>query len=481
MDPSGRRHNPGPLYDSDPSWAGLGFVDLPPKLHARFFYDSTFSIDEPRPAKKSADLPKCRPRPFSSFDHAALEKAWLRLQRPISPRRLTWVEQRSIRYHEKIRIANPVEVERSQVIAGRVSSERAPKPAKPLTGEKIGPRMLPLRLMERVASNHSNDRASGSGSGSDSESGSRANAANAANASVLGNDLANPINAEEAIEETSNSGAPVRQSTSSFRRRSRIRRWRSDNGPENSNKKGPYQSEWNAGQEPLPSTCPTSWSGLPMGPPIGERCQDRAIKVPVGNSRPHMVNLQTLQMKPVDDRSMNNVLPVVRGTWFYKKSMAPVPSDIANQLELGYERLQPWSRHYRIESSRCARMGPSAQVKFIHWLGSDLPPQPEKTDLFCEYVATGCLESTSAQDYKGHGVIYGRHKDAQILKPSRLPSKNAWCEVFRGPLEAILDGKSLGEAVIRGFDRARWAKADRQAKAKQRREMWRKRWLKIGR
>lgn len=56
--------------------------------------------------------------------------------------------------------------------------------------------------------------------------------------------------------------------------------------------------------------------------------------------------------------------------------------------------------------------------------------------------------------FETHSVVYVDSRDAQILKPSLLPSPSRG----RTPLNAIRKGRHIGVAVIRGFDRKAWKK-----------------------
>src|SRR5438045_2789155 len=60
--------------------------DTPPILKAQFFYTSSLPIDDPLSplpppsSGTSAADPKHPPRPFSAYDNAALEEAWMGLE-----------------------------------------------------------------------------------------------------------------------------------------------------------------------------------------------------------------------------------------------------------------------------------------------------------------------------------------------------------------------------------------------------------------
>lgn len=157
----------------------------------------------------------------------------------------------------------------------------------------------------------------------------------------------------------------------------------------------------------------------------------------------------------------------------YKNSMLPVEPELANQLEAGYEFMMPWTATWQDELNSCVENGPEAEMKIVH------PLWPKEEDKTPNRPGTGILfdkkqprdehsrevpanqaaggttaSSDSAKMFKNSSVIYVDAKDAQILRPSLLPS------VSRGrkPLSAIRKGRQIGIAVVRGFDRMAWEK-----------------------
>ena len=165
----------------------------------------------------------------------------------------------------------------------------------------------------------------------------------------------------------------------------------------------------------------------------------------------------------------------------------PIECDLANQIEEGYEYIRPWTSEYVEELNSCMEVGPEAEIKLIYKLGQDLTPA-DKTrpttgkssrsllettagDLGSQeqrlqqaVVAAKLAENKSAgvlggftsphKDLADAGVMYANGRDAQILKPSQLPS------VSRGrkPLANIRKGKAVGIPVVRGFDMKAWEK-----------------------
>ena len=165
----------------------------------------------------------------------------------------------------------------------------------------------------------------------------------------------------------------------------------------------------------------------------------------------------------------------------------PIESDLANRIEEGYEYIRPWTSEYVEELNSCIEVGAEAELKLIYKLGQDLPavdqtrpttgqsgqtllgitagePGSQEQRLQQAVVAAKLAENKSAGVLDGFtsghkelvdaSVIYANGRDAQILRPSQLPS------VSRGrkPLANIRKGKAVGIPVIRGFDMKAWEK-----------------------
>ena len=163
----------------------------------------------------------------------------------------------------------------------------------------------------------------------------------------------------------------------------------------------------------------------------------------------------------------------------------PIESDLANRIEEGYEYIRPWTSEYVEELNSCMEVGAEAELKLIYKLGQDLPavdqirpttgqsgqsllriaagePGSQEQRLQQAVVAAKLAENKSAGVLDGFtsghkelvdaSVIYANGRDAQILRPSQLPS------VSRGrkPLANIRKGKAVGIPVIRGFDMKAW-------------------------
>ncbi len=192
-------------------------------------------------------------------------------------------------------------------------------------------------------------------------------------------------------------------------------------------------------------------------------------------------------MGPIYWDPIHDISSVVRGTWFYKDTMMPVEADVANQIEEGYEYMRPWTQTYVDEVNSCLEIGADAELKIVHKLwpvdesSEHVRPDTVRSNNTLlgkatdqlnddermrrraiiiaarpENRAAGLLEikGQPVRLYAKSSVIYANSRDAQILRPSLLPS------VSRGrrPLAAIRKGRAVGIPVIRGFDHKIWEK-----------------------
>lgn len=211
-----------------------------------------------------------------------------------------------------------------------------------------------------------------------------------------------------------------------------------------------------------------------------EKEHDTAEKnfVPVGISRLHLVEIPDLVMKPIYWSPINDTSNVVRATWFYKDTMSPVPADVANRLEIGYEYMKPYADHYQDELQACIDNGADAELKVVHRLwpdeaqvsrpstAVDLKPDTTTNGLNSQdnvisqlpenvaNVAADPRKPPTKRLFANYSVVYIDSRNAQILRPSLLPSSKQ----NRRPLNSIRKGRQIGIAIVRGFDRQAWLK-----------------------
>ncbi|MCJ1466677.1 hypothetical protein MMC07_005297 [Pseudocyphellaria aurata] len=220
---------------------------------------------------------------------------------------------------------------------------------------------------------------------------------------------------------------------------------------------------------------------------VPRRKRPETAYITVGISRLHVVELHELRMGPIYWDPIHDVCSVVRGTWFYKDTMMPIETDVANQIEEGYEYMKPWTSTYIDELNSCLEIGAEAELKVAYRLwpveepSSEVRPTTAKSKMSLLQTATSKLqpdeqtrknaiiaaenpENRAAGVFGGRddpirlyaksSLIYANARDAQILRPSQLPS------VARGrrPLGAIRKGRTVGIPVVRGFDYKAWEK-----------------------
>lgn len=264
-----------------------------------------------------------------------------------------------------------------------------------------------------------------------------------------------------------------------------------------SREEGEFQAELRTSTAPQSAPKP---SGLRTTVSLDQLTQDSRrerteesstqLKIPVGVSRLHLVELPNLkvrtisllgsvlyvitfsffQMKPIYWSPLQDISSVVRATWFYKNTMLPVETELANKLEEGYVYLKPWTDTWQDELNSCVENGADAELKIVHplWTKQDSQPTtaqaPHSTDSpldeaddplrFHENRAAGgtSVQSESIKSYLTSSAIYVDAINAQVLRPSLLPS------VSRGrrPLSAIRKGRQIGIPVVRGFSRKSW-------------------------
>lgn len=178
-------------------------------------------------------------------------------------------------------------------------------------------------------------------------------------------------------------------------------------------------------------------------------------------------------MKPIYWSPLQDISNVVRATWFYKNTMYPVETEVANKLEEGYVELKPWTETWQDELNSCVENGADAEMKIVHPLWSKqsastsqaATTQAEQdgeapldeafeSKKFDRNQAAGSTsaQSESVKPYLTSSAIYVNATEAQILRPSLLPSASRG----RRPLGAIRKGRQIGIPVVRGFSRKLW-------------------------
>ncbi|RPA82800.1 hypothetical protein BJ508DRAFT_325262 [Ascobolus immersus RN42] len=221
-------------------------------------------------------------------------------------------------------------------------------------------------------------------------------------------------------------------------------------------------------------------------------------EVPVGVQRLHKVLLPAFTMMPIYWDPVNDVAPVVRGTWFYKDTMLPVEAEVANRLEEGYMELRAWSEEWTLELNSAIEVGKEAEDK-IRWSLYQKPVTPGSSattsrpstsnDFDKAYASsfeakldnklTGSLNrrstigvtkalseksttppngsvapSVSSPFGTNDWVIYADEKTAYIGRDSMLLGFGS----NKRPLQTIRKGGRVGTPVVRGFDVDEWVR-----------------------
>lgn len=467
MPPS--NHTYGPtcrLAQTTTFFGSIGDDDVPP-LKAQFFYSSPLPIDDPLiPIPTlSGDLKSAKhpPRPFSPYDNNTLEEAWLSLgplrskksHRKLSSNHTRSQEQDDEGNTSTKQVGSDINNEGDGDGIRNQSKSQASTAAEACDDHEQKP-----GKRSRGISNH--DRTS-----RNAEALNRDN-----NAVVLGTSIPSEIGTTgfpfQRAPSRTRSPTPRRPSTpvSSSAIQSE------DIGFFESNQRKPK-----AGFEDLSECNETAEV---------HRCKAQkhakdTASIPVGISRLHLVDLPALQMMPLYWSPVHDIAGVIRGTWFYRDTMYPVEPPVANQLEMGYRELRPWSRTWRDELKSALALGADGEEKISHLLwpkdeksgslskGRLIPPP---TDPECaarcfngEVAAEGTVDplrpgernvatAEITRRYPTSHVIYEDSHNAYILKPSLQPS----AYYGRKPLAKIKKGIPVGIHVVRGFDWPSWEK-----------------------
>ncbi|KAJ5558836.1 hypothetical protein N7535_009282 [Penicillium sp. DV-2018c] len=514
---AGPIHTYGPsclLADEEQDFARLQALPSPPEIRSQFFYLSALPIDDPLaplppPATGNEKPP---PTPFSAKDNIALEEAW----RGLRNERKTRIADNRSRPNTSLGtgIAVPGHESISNVDRQRTAADQEDPhlfDSRGSTFSSASP--LPDELPSRRQRSHlafatRSDDIRTQEPGKEQPSGSpvgdglkqdvswgmaierRREPSSAADEATVAkrrsNDLSDIANWGESEEQTGNlranrsrdasiSGSPFIRAPISQPETPLGRSYESTASRE----VGARQADLRTTSAPRSAP---KHSGLRTTVSVDQLTQDSQeerteepnsqLKIPVGVSRLHLVELPNLKMKPIYWSPLHDISSVIRATWFYKNTMLPVETELANRLEEGYGHLKPWTDTWQDELNSCVENGPDAELKIVYplWTKKDLEswtaqnpqssdaPMGEAADAltFDKSQAAGgtAVQSENVKSYLTSSAIYVDATNAQILRPSLLPS------VSRGrrPLGAIRKGRQIGIPVVRGFSRKAWEK-----------------------
>ncbi|EKG19369.1 DDHD domain-containing protein [Macrophomina phaseolina MS6] len=450
-----------------------------PPIPARFFYTSPLAIDDPLsplppPATASPAASRQPPRPFSIFDNRQLESEWLDLRKKI------------LKHNEE----HGGEKQQDPARPGSASVRNTPD-LSPQDARKRG-----YTLPEgREIANKKGQSSRRYGSYSYDDRNPDVDKDPTTQTTLSGSlRTLDPAGLEIALDQGATTGTPFVRAPS--RRNIAVRPlvhahtdsydWADDEGLTMHSPRNPKRDSKTEPKKTGPSA-----------------------KVPVGVSRLHEVVMPDLQMEPIYWSPLNDVAPVLRGTWFYKETMLPVEPEVANLLEAGYVLLQPWTQTWRDELNSAIEVGALGEMKIVHQLWPEKQPKskrnsesrpstsrgemvvqnatvegeasPEKEREEIIEHARDMIDISSGPDgpdnkasgtatygrdgrkrlYLDAKVIYADEKDAYLLRPSLQPSDY----YGRRPLaNYIRKGRKIGVQVTRGFDQQIWDKLHPQQK-----------------
>ncbi|OQE94322.1 hypothetical protein PENNAL_c0004G00834 [Penicillium nalgiovense] len=514
---AGPIHTYGPsclLVDEDQDLTRFQSLPTPPEIRSQFFYISSLPIDDPLaplppPASQGTGSERLPPTPFSTRDNIALEEAWHDLR---EARKTKFAANHRSRPNTSIGpsgIAVPGYESVSNVERRNAANQEDPS----LVGSRGSTLSNPPSFPDNVPSrSHKSHLAFATGSagirtrelGNENRVGAplsdgqhdtprgiaidrkraRSSSVNESNATKRRSSSPPEVENVGEGEETgslradhshnaSMSGSPFIRAPISQSQTPLGRSVESCSSREG----GEFQAELRTSTAPRSAPKP---SGLRTTVSLDQLTQDSRrertedsntqSKIPVGVSRLHLVELPNLKMKPIYWSPLQDISSVVRATWFYKNTMLPVETELANKLEEGYVYLKPWTDTWQDELNSCVENGADAELKIVHplWTKQDSQPTtaqaPHSTDSpldeaddplrFDENRAAGgtSVQSESIKSYLTSSAIYVDAINAQVLRPSLLPS------VSRGrrPLNAIRKGRQIGIPVVRGFSRKSW-------------------------
>ncbi|CAG8050624.1 unnamed protein product [Penicillium nalgiovense] len=515
---AGPIHTYGPsclLVDEDQDLTRFQSLPTPPEIRSQFFYISSLPIDDPLaplppPASQGTGSERLPPTPFSTRDNIALEEAWHDLR---EARKTKFAANHRSRPNTSIGpsgIAVPGYESVSNVERRNAANQEDPS----LVGSRGSTLSNPPSFPDNVPSrSHKSHLAFATGSagirtrelGNENRVGAplsdglkhdtprgiaidrkraRSSSVNESNATKRRSSSPPEVENVGEGEETgslradhshnaSMSGSPFIRAPISQSQTPLGRSVESCSSREG----GEFQAELRTSTAPRSALKP---SGLRTTVSLDQLTQDSRrertedsntqSKIPVGVSRLHLVELPNLKMKPIYWSPLQDISSVVRATWFYKNTMLPVETELANKLEEGYVYLKPWTDTWQDELNSCVENGADAELKIVHplWTKQDSQPTtaqaPHSTDSpldeaddplrFDENRAAGgtSVQSESIKSYLTSSAIYVDAINAQVLRPSLLPS------VSRGrrPLNAIRKGRQIGIPVVRGFSRKSW-------------------------
>ncbi|KAH1396828.1 hypothetical protein KXW21_004527 [Aspergillus fumigatus] len=516
---AGPLHTYGPtclLADDDPDHSTWYSLSEPPKVRAQFFYTSSLPIDDPLSALpppssgQNAKNERAPPQPFSVKDNIALEEAWRHLRQTMKEKAAGSKKSSSILRNAGIAVPgkeSTSDTEQSKHTGSRRDGSLTGIDKSPPNGHSSSTND------QRIHSSRgeSNDGVGGAGDrvswgrsqfgsaqddGSDNHNlrkrelslsgqphaakraaGTSSESENPSMGGFASGILPGTSSHDASISGSPFARAPIAQSQSPLGRS--VESVSSKGGSSNIQAEPYHVGSNHTATKPSDLRNSFDQDNSSEGPIMEAGAVDQddtsQLKVPVGVSRLHLVELPNLKvMKPIYWSPLHDESNVLRATWFYKNTMLPVETELANKLEDGYIYLKPWTDTWQDELNSCVENGADAEMKIVHKLwpkpetksnstptsrpGSSAQLRSAGSDsdspTFEENRAAGgtTAHTEAAKPFLNSSVIYVDGRNAQILRPSLLPS------VSRGrrPLSSIRKGRHIGIPVVRGFSRRSW-------------------------
>ncbi|KAJ5101991.1 hypothetical protein NUU61_004213 [Penicillium alfredii] len=522
---TGPFHTYGPtclLADNTLDLASLHSLPTPPDVQSQFFYISSLPIDDPLAplppsSSQATGSERVPPQPFSARDNTALEAAWRKLREARQAQPSVKSSSRPGTSKRQSAIAVPSQESRLEV-------ERRRKTASRNDGSLVSSRgpgssqSNPISISDKASSRNLKSRLTGATSDSEGHIEEPAETHPNSSADNVSNDTENSSPAQRKRERSSsgNEYPSVKRRNSSTPEADDAENSEEDTGSVRAKRShdasisgSPFirvptsqpqtplgrsidstpskdgVSEWQSElRSPAPNRAGPKPSRLRTSVSIDDLAQGQAEEeteqqsdqsmITVGVSRLHLVELPNLKMKPIYWSPLHDISNVVRATWFYKNTMLPVETDLANKLEEGYVDLRPWTDTWQDELNSCVDNGADAEMKIVHRLWPKDEPGSASRPGTAPDQAT--LNSGSAEDvdhltfepnhaaggtaayldavrpYLTSSAIYVDARNAQIMRPNLLPSASRG----RKPLGAIRKGRQIGIPVVRGFSRKAW-------------------------
>ncbi|KAI5803342.1 DDHD domain-containing protein [Peziza echinospora] len=216
----------------------------------------------------------------------------------------------------------------------------------------------------------------------------------------------------------------------------------------------------------------------PVVPPV------KQLEIPVGIQRLHKVLLPSLTMAPIYWSPLHDISGVCRATWFYRDTMLPVETDMANRLERGYCEVRAWTEEWDAELESAVQVGREGEEK-VRWklwdmglnTGTNTPMDVSRPSTSSGRTAPMDIAksrspiltsnsagmSASAIPNPNDWVIFANAREAYICRDTMLGFGN------RRPLATIRGAGNnanvnVGIRVVRGFDVAEWERLNPKRK-----------------